>query len=167
MFKDIKDPDTGKKIIKDIYCWEEIYGKSAVNAPLDVILDLERGYGVQELLKSPDELRHASRSKKETLSILAPPSTYDWLGDHSPNGILFMYGGNIKSNCKIDASVIDIVPTVLAAMNIPIPSNIDGRALEEAFIKKPKIKKVDVNEKKKKLLTEAEIKKIKKLKLKI
>lgn len=162
LLKEIRDPDTGEKIIRNVYRWEELYGKNAVNDPLDLILDLERGYGAQELLRSPEGLRYASHSTKAPLSTLTPPSFYDWIGDHAPNGILYMYGKNIKPNHKIDASVVDIVPTILAAMNIPIPTIIDGRVITEVFIKKPKIKQVD-SDKKKKTLTKAEIKKIKKL----
>ena len=76
-----------------------------------------------------------------------------------------MYGKNIRSNYKIKASVIDIVPTILSAMDIPISNDIDGRVIEEVFIKKPKIRRVNRTIKKGQLLTEAELKKIRKLKL--
>jgi len=82
------------------------------------------------------------------MSILSTPGFYDWMGDHRPNGILFMYGKNVKSNRRIDASVVDIVPTILSAMDVSIPNNIDGKIIEDAFIKKPKIKKIDSYEKK-------------------
>ena len=164
MLKNLKDPETGRMLIKNIYRWEEIYGENAVNDPLDIIFDLEEEYGAQELLQPPEGLKHILSSKKKSLSILSPPGFYDWMGDHRPNGILFMYGKNIKSNQHIDANVIDIVPTILATMNIPIQNNIDGRVIEEAFITKPTIKKIDTH-KKKKILTETEIKRIKKLKI--
>jgi predicted AlkP superfamily phosphohydrolase/phosphomutase len=164
LFKEIKDPDTGKNVVKDVYYWEKIYGKDAKNDPLDIILELEDGYGAQELLRFPERAKNKS-SGKGKLPILASPGFYDWIGDHAPKGILFMYGKNIKSNYKLEASVVDIVPTILAAMNIPIPNNIDGKVIEEAFIEKPKVKR-EVP-KKKELLTSAEIKAIKKLRSKI
>jgi len=165
--KNIKDPETGKTIVKNIYKWEEIYGKNAVNDPLDIIFDLEEEYGAQELLHPPEDQQYVFQSKNELMSILSKPGFYDWMGDHRPNGIFFMYGKNIKSNKKIDASIVDIVPTILSAMGVPIPNNIDGKVIVDAFIKKPIIKKIDVYEKKKEYLTEIEINKIKKLKLKI
>ena len=165
LLEELKDPENGKKIVKKVYPWEDIYGKNAENDPLDLIIDLERGYGAHELLRFPEEVKDARYYEKEgKLPILAPPGFYDWVGDHSPNGILFMYGKNIKPNYRIDASVIDIVPTVLSIMNMPIPDNIDGNVIEDAFIKKPRIKKAPSA--KRKLLTDAEIKAIKKLKLK-
>lgn len=35
---------------------------------------------------------------------------------------------------------MDIVPTVLSIMNVPIPNHVDGSVIEEVFIEKPKIK---------------------------
>jgi hypothetical protein len=85
------------------------------------------------------------------------------VGDHIQNGILFMYGNNIKTHCRINASVLDIVPTVLAAMDNPIPDYVDGRVIQEAFVRKQKIKKIDIQKAKKGGLTDQEIKKNKKL----
>jgi predicted AlkP superfamily phosphohydrolase/phosphomutase len=157
----IKDPETDEKIVKNIYKWEEIYGEKAENDPLDIIFDLKENYGAQELLQPPEGLKNIFKSKNQKLSYISKPGFYDWMGDHLPNGILFMYGENIKSNIKINASILDIVPTILALMKIPIPDNLDGKVIEEAFIKKPKIDRI---ENKKSYLTKSEINKIIKLK---
>jgi len=163
LLKNLHDPETGEKIIKNIYRWEEIYSENAVNDPLDIIFDLNEKYGAQELLKPPDNLKQALRSNKKTLPFLSKPGFYDWMGDHLPNGILFMYGKNIKSNQQINATVVDIVPTVLAVLNNPIPNYVDGKVLENAFIKKPKTKWVKIPDKNKEFLTELELDRIKKL----
>jgi len=163
LLKNLHDPETGEKIIKNIYRWEEIYSENAVNDPLDIIFDLNEKYGAQELLKPPDNLKQALRSNKKTLPFLSKPGFYDWMGDHLPNGILFMYGKNIKSNQQINATVVDIVPTVLAVLNNPIPNYVDGKVLENAFIKKPETKWVKIPDKNKEFLTELELDRIKKL----
>ena len=163
LLKNLHDPETGEKIIKNIYRWEEIYSENAVNDPLDIIFDLNEKYGAQELLKPPDNLKQALRSNKKTLPFLSKPGFYDWMGDHLPNGILFMYGKNIKSNQQINATVVDIVPTVLAVLNNPIPNYVDGKVLENAFIKKPETKWVKIPDKNKEVLTELELDRIKKL----
>ena len=103
---------------------------------------------------------------KQNLPIVTKPGFYDWIGDHRPDGVIFMYGENIRSNYRVNASVVDIVPTILSVMNIPISNDIDGRVIEEVFVKKPQVTKVDSDKQKEKFLTEAELKKIKKLKLK-
>jgi len=112
-------------------------------------------------------IKYIFKNKSESLSIFSKPGFYDWIGDHRPTGIVFMYGKNIKINKKINANVIDIVPTILAAMNLPISDYIDGSVIEEVFVNKPKIKKIKKEEEKYEYLTEFELKKIKKLRLNI
>ena len=163
--KNIKDPETNKNIVKNIYRWEDIYGNNARNDPLDIIFDLDEEYGTQELLQPPEGFNELFKSKNDLLSIISKPGFYDWMGDHLPDGILFMMGENIKENKKIGASVLDIVPTILAMMNIPIPNNIDGKLIKDIFIKTPKIEKEKISLDKESFLTESEISKIKKLKL--
>ena len=161
----IRDPETGEKIVKKIYKYEEIYGEKAVNDPLDIIFDLKDEYSAQELIQPSTGINAIFKDNKYNLPFISKPGFYDWIGDHRPNGIIFMYGENIRKNHRIKASVIDIVPTILSAMDIPIPNDIDGKVIEEAFIKKPKIRIVNKNIKKEQLLTETELKKIRKLKL--
>lgn len=142
LLEGLRDPENNKKIVRKIYKWEEVYGKDAKNDPLDLIIELEKGYGAQELLRFPDSIKNSAKYKKEKeLPFLAPPGFYDWIGDHAPNGILFMYGENIRTGCKVDARVVDIVPTVLAIMGLPIPDYVDGEVIEDAFVKKPKVEK--------------------------
>jgi predicted AlkP superfamily phosphohydrolase/phosphomutase len=163
----IRDPETGEKIVKKIYKYEEIYGENAANDPLDIIFDLKEEYGASELIQPRTGIKAIFKNYGHNLPFVSKPGFYDWVGDHRPNGIIFMYGKNIQSNNRIEASVIDIVPTILSAMDIPISNDIDGRVIEEAFIKKPKIKRVNSEIKKKQLLTEAELKKIRKLRLRL
>ena len=154
----LKDPETGKNVVETIYTSEEIYGKNAVNDPLDLIFDLKEGYGAQELIQPVGGMR-AYLNWNEKLSVVSTPGFYDWVGDHSQYGILFMYGKNIKKGKKLNASVVDIVPTVLSALNLSIPNFIDGSVLSDAFVKKPKIKI------QKEILSKKEIDHIKKLRL--
>lgn len=163
--RSITDPDTGETIVKNVYTWEELYGNDAVNDPLDIIFDLKEEYGAQELLHPGGGVR-SNHSSEQELPVLSSPGFYDWIGDHRPNGILFMYGANIKSKTKINASILDVVPTILAAMNIPIPKNIDGNVVMDAFITPPEVKQVEYTPKEPKL-SESELQKIRKLRLKI
>ncbi len=164
--ENISDPDTGEKIIKKIYKYEDIYGENAINDPLDIIFDLKEEYGAQEAIQSNIGFDSILKNSKHNLPFVTKPGFYDWIGDHRPDGVIFMYGENIRSNYRVNASVVDIVPTILSVMNIPISNDIDGRVIEEVFVKKPQITKIDSDKQKEKFLTEAELKKIKKLKLK-
>ena len=121
---------------------------------------MKEEYSAQELLQPPKDVLKREKGK---LTVFSKPGFYDWIGDHRPHGILFMYGNNIKNGKIIDANVVDIVPTVLASMNISIPNNIDGNVLKDAFIKEPAIKKAEISNDKNKELSTSELQKIKEL----
>ena len=56
-------------------------------------------------------------------------------GTHQKDGVLYAYGGGIKSGFKApDSEIYDLVPTVLHSMSLPLPHKFDGRVLEELFV---------------------------------
>jgi len=122
---------------------------------------LEEEYSAQELLQPPEGIKEIFKSSKNKLSTLAEPGFYDWMGDHRPNGILFMYGDNIQKSKQVNASIVDVVPTILAMMDTPLLPSFDGTVLNDAFITIPDIKK---GERKKPLLSSKELQAISKLK---
>lgn len=55
-------------------------------------------------------------------------------GTHTPDGILALAGPNVQANCQISAAnIIDVMPTLVAAFNLPIPENVNGQILQSAF----------------------------------
>jgi predicted AlkP superfamily phosphohydrolase/phosphomutase len=58
--------------------------------------------------------------------------TPDRTGTHRMNGIIFLRGPGIRPGHVIQgAALIDVAPTILALMHVPIPREIDGRVLTE------------------------------------
>jgi predicted AlkP superfamily phosphohydrolase/phosphomutase len=60
-------------------------------------------------------------------------------GNHSPEGILFATGPNIRTCEGTDASLEDIAPTSLALLGIKSPKFMDGRVLREIMGETPLI----------------------------
>lgn len=55
-------------------------------------------------------------------------------GYHRMEGILVAAGPDVKPGFVTeDASILDIAPTILYAMGLPVPSDMDGNVLLEAF----------------------------------
>ncbi|MCG8603564.1 hypothetical protein MJD09_01005, partial [bacterium] len=85
-----------------------------------------------------------SRTDPNTLVMLVSDHGFDaqvdgpfWQsGNHSeaPDGVLILAGPNLKENYEVEsASILDITPTILYALGLPVADDMDGRALVEAF----------------------------------
>ena len=59
-------------------------------------------------------------------------------GTHRDDGILVASGAGIRAGRLAEpASIVDVMPTVLAAAGVPIPDDVDGRVLAEVFTEPP------------------------------
>lgn len=55
-------------------------------------------------------------------------------GDHHPEGVFIAAGPGIRRGYALqNASVLDVTPTLLALMDLPIGQDMDGRVLTEIF----------------------------------
>jgi predicted AlkP superfamily phosphohydrolase/phosphomutase len=143
LFLELKDPDTDERIIDKIYRWNEAYGKEAINPP-DLIFNLKSGYTSLEWIRTPDNINEILEFKRKAIPYIFKNDPIGRSGDHASCGIIFAYGKNIKKDYNINkASVEDILPTVLTTIGLSIPTNIDGKPINEIFIKKPKVKTVN------------------------
>lgn len=128
--KELKDPQTGKRVIKGVYTREELYSGDQMNDLPDLIAVSEDGYRCVGNLKR--------------LGIKADDRTIFrrdyWSGDHRIDGTLILYGPDIKSGYGIEnAGIMDIAPTVLYLLGLPVPKEMDGQvltlALEEDYLR--------------------------------
>ena len=56
-------------------------------------------------------------------------------GTHRRYGVVLMKGPDIKKGHLLqDAQIIDLAPTILALLDIPIPADMDGNVLLDALI---------------------------------
>jgi arylsulfatase A-like enzyme len=54
--------------------------------------------------------------------------------DDAPPGILVMQGPGIRAGIKLPrATVYDILPTLMASLDLPVARDLDGRILKQAF----------------------------------
>ncbi len=53
---------------------------------------------------------------------------------HGPDGVLLLYGPGIRRGHRLESShVLDVFPTVLALLGLPLPEDAEGRVLKGAF----------------------------------
>ena len=114
--EDLKDPETGIRVIKKVYKSEEIYSGCYSKEGPDLVALMESGYAPSPALGGKVIKRQKLRK-----------------GDHNLNGIFLAHGSAIKDHREINASVYDVSPTILHILGIPIPEDMDGRVLKEIF----------------------------------
>jgi len=56
------------------------------------------------------------------------------MGTHHPDGILIARGPGIRKNESVDrVNILDVAPTTLYAMGLPVPGDLQGRVLKEMY----------------------------------
>ncbi|RLC40985.1 MAG: hypothetical protein DRH44_07900, partial [Candidatus Coatesbacteria bacterium] len=53
--------------------------------------------------------------------------------DHMPNGVIIFSGDSIKKCIIGEANIIDITPTVLALLGLPVAEDMQGKVLKSIF----------------------------------
>lgn len=121
----VRHPETGKKIITDIFKKEELYsGKYLDSAP--------------DLIYVMDNMRYRPMEGINHGRVFIEPIVS---ADHRINGIFIAYGPSIKKTGKEiqHIKIYDITPTVLHILGVPIPKDMDGRVLKEIFEKESEL----------------------------
>ena len=117
----LRDPASGEPLIGPIYRRQELYqGERADEAPDLVFLPRDMRDGTFGLM--------AFGSNR----WLTPAA--DRTGTHRMEGVLFLTGPGIRQGVHLgESSILDIAPTVLALLGVPIPATMDGQVLEKAM----------------------------------
>jgi len=120
--KKFRDPRNGKIIFKWVLKRdEEFKGKFIEEAPDIVFFDKNFEYTTNRLFEFGS-------------NKLVGHHVIDRSGDHKPYGIFFAYGDKFWGGKEIEnARIVDILPTVLYSLGIPIPDDIDGVILDVIF----------------------------------
>ena len=117
-----RDPATGKNIVVEAHRREDLYQGEYLDSAPDIVIMLNEDYiGGVDL--EGDVISLVSEDVKETLS-----------GIHDQDGILILKSVNVKKGIKINfADIVDVTPTILYDLNLPIPDDLDGKILYDIF----------------------------------
>jgi predicted AlkP superfamily phosphohydrolase/phosphomutase len=117
------DPKTGRKPVKAIYRREEIFkGKHADTAP-DILMEPAEQYS----------LTHAKSALEDA----------DWIsGDHRLEGVIVAAGPGVKP-FEQPPLLVDMAPTILAALDAPASIEHTGRVLHEVVGAEAKVSQAE------------------------
>ena len=115
-----RDPDTGQPIIERALRREDVYDGDQLDRIPDILIDFgDRPYVASDRL--------AARSIVERLPAAGGG------GRHRRYGIVLALGPGVPAGQIDGANIVDLAPTVLHAMGMAVPADMDGRVLTELF----------------------------------
>lgn len=119
----ITDPDTGQPVVKRVHMRQEIYHGPWVESAPHLIIEPCPGYIV------------ASRLGTASQPIFGrmEPGKQD-VGTHTRKGIVVVTGARVRAGGSLEgAGILDLAPTVLFLLDLPIPVQMDGHVLMSAL----------------------------------
>jgi predicted AlkP superfamily phosphohydrolase/phosphomutase len=123
----LTDPKTGEPVVDAVHLGRDLYhGPYADKAP-DLVIEMAAPYFVRNSFDH-SEFRlvyPAGRYGRRTL---------EHTGKHHPDGLLVAAGPAIQARGAVEgAHITDLAPTILYAMDLPVPTSLDGRVLTDLF----------------------------------
>ncbi len=119
--RELRDPDTGRPLVKRVWRREEVYGPDA---------DLE----LPDLYVEWTDDAYTDIGKIGYSRGWISPPLRGRSGGHTPRGIFLAQGPNIRPGRVVEgARLIDLAPTLLHLLGLPVPRHMDGRVLVEIY----------------------------------
>lgn len=121
MAREFVDPQTGEPLIGQIMRREELYHGPHLDRAPDLIL-------------CPKDVGNIFFGLADFGSNITVDTVYRYSGMHRDQGMLMMKGKPVRKGARMEgAKIVDLAPTILYVLGLPIPQDMDGRPLREAF----------------------------------
>lgn len=130
---ELRDPDTGEKMVADVMRREDIYTGAMIERAPDLLIRWtdDKYLATKDYDNDPDGPLFGTKQK---FGRHGAAYALDQTGTHIIEGVCILYGfGVIEEGRLQDANLIDLAPTILHLLEVPIPREMDGRVLTEAF----------------------------------
>ena len=112
----LRSPITEKPIVTRVLKREEVYDGPFLNRAPDLILEQGPGVRISGRIGYPDVFRTPER----------------WVAENVPEGLFLAWGPDFDSQGYVESiRILDLAPTILHVMDVPIPDDVDGRVLSE------------------------------------
>jgi len=125
----LRDPDTGDPVVDRVHRGRDLYrGPFAARAPDLAIQWRGYEYDCRARFATPEESLFAETITFNDLSY--QPMT----AVHRLHGFLALRGAMVPPGRRLaGASILDVTPTILHLLGLPVPDTMEGRVLEEAL----------------------------------
>lgn len=125
---DLRDPDTGERLIKEVCFRKKLYNGPCSNLAPDLVIH----WNDYSYYTSTTPGKEKGSCFGSFLKI--DSSDFDHVGTHRLNGMFVAFGKKVRKDTVINgAHIADVAPTILFAMGQPIPEEMDGKVLTDIF----------------------------------
>lgn len=116
----LEDPETGEPVVDAVYRKEELYHGPYAHLGPDLCL----------VMKDLSYTTHLGTEFTHK-TVFGPPVNHE-SGTHRIHGMLMAWGPGIRRPGRVSsAEIIDLAPTILHLLGVPVPEDMDGRVLTE------------------------------------
>ncbi len=128
---ELKDPRTGQPVINRVYRRDEIFHGPFANEGADLVLDW---WSENSLFSTQPSFPEDTDKPALMIREHKPSETSEWGGTHRLHGILVARAPALKAGTEIEnPHLIDVAPTILHILGVPVPEDMDGSVLVDAF----------------------------------
>jgi predicted AlkP superfamily phosphohydrolase/phosphomutase len=117
----VREPETGEQMFDRVYLREELYSGPYVDEAPDIVF-------------LPREMKNKALGTLDFTSNKFAVPVYGNSGDHRMEGILLGLGPAFRKGVRLEPlSILDVAPTVLHLLGLPVPKQMDGKVLTGAL----------------------------------
>lgn len=117
----LKDPRTNQAIVDEVITATEVFGDDHHEDVPDIMVVFRTDLGVLEQCVS---------DSVGLVRVGVNYPGYPRTGDHTPESRLWILGPGVRpGECRDQGDVLDIAPTVLSLLEVPLPDWLEGRPL--------------------------------------
>jgi predicted AlkP superfamily phosphohydrolase/phosphomutase len=128
---ELKDPRNGQPVINRVYRRDEIFHGPFANEGADLVLDW---WSENSLFSTQPSFPEDTDKPALVIREHKPSESSEWGGTHRLYGILVARAPAFKKAAEIETPhLIDIAPTILHLLGVPVPEDMDGIVLVDAF----------------------------------
>ncbi len=117
----LRDPNTNRTVVNGVHRREDVYSGQYLDLMPDILLEFEdRPYLVSDSTTASQSITPIGDGYVE--------------GRHHPKGVFAAFGPHISAGLTLpELSIVDVAPTLLYALDLPVPANLDGQVVTQAF----------------------------------
>ena len=128
---ELRDPRDGQPVIKKVWRRDELFHGPFAHETADLILDW---WSEDSLFSTQPSFPEDTNEPALVIREHKPSDASEWGGTHRLHGIVVGRAPAFKNGAEIyDPKLIDLAPTILHLLGVPVPADMDGQVLEGLF----------------------------------